>query len=420
MFGSWFEKKQGRFGIHLAILLSLLFLLFLQNPGFTRERSRSQTVIEDELAEAIELIFQENYSQADSVCTALIDQFPRHPAGYFMKGVLFWKQGYYMKNYDQYNKTALKWLGRAVKIAKKNIKENPNDASAYFFGGGAYGYQGSVYARRKSWLKTGYAAFRGIRYLEKAMALDSTLYDIYYGSGLYHVLASHQPGVVKWIQKLLPIPNGDEKLGIRYLKIAAEKGKFTNLAALAALAMAYVYYDERYDDAIALLEPLVRRYPRNLDFGTALINAYFYKGLTDGSINWDRLLALVQHVENYVRAQNYQLDPWWSDKLEFITGYSLYMKGQFALAAPLLKDYCDKYSKKGASYLTGLGYLTLGKMADIAGNRQLAINFYKKVQKYEAMGNEKELAAQLLLVPFRGEKPLVRFVGAYAELPDRP
>ncbi len=417
MFGFWCKEGKGRYGIVLAVLFSLFFL---QNPGIARDRSSSQTSIEDELAEAIELIFQENYQEADSVCSSLIHQFPGHPAGYFMKGVLLWKQGYYMKNYDSFNKRALKWLGKAVKVAKKNIKENPKDASAYFFGGGAYGYEGSVYARRKSWLKTGYAAFRGIRYLEKAMQLDSTLYDIYYGSGLYHVLASHQPGVVKWIQKLLPIPSGNAELGVRYLQMAAKKGKFTNLAALAGLAMAYVYYDERYDDAIQLLEPLVERYPRNLDFNTALINAYFYKGLTEGTVNWDRLLALVHHTENYVLRRGYSLDPWWSDKLEFIAGYSLYMKGQFALAAPLLKEYCDKYSKKGASYLTGLGYLTLGKMADLAGQRQLAIRYYKKVQKYEAMGNEKQLAAQLLTAPFQGERPLVRFVGAYAELPDRP
>lgn len=401
----------------IAFVLSLLF------GGLTaqaQDRMPTQTIIENELAQAIEYIFQEDYAKADSVSSALVNRFPQHPAGYFMKGILEWKRGYYLEDFNKYNKKTLKWLKKAVDVAKKNIKKNPNDASAYFFGGGAYGYQGSVYARKKSWLKTGYAAFRGIRYLEKAIELDSTLYDVYYGSGLYHVLASHQAGVVKWIQKLLPIPSGDEQLGIRYLQLAAEKGHFTNLAALAALAMAYVYYEERYDEAIALLEPLVHRYPKNLDFSTSLINAYFYKGLTEGATDWNRLLELVHYTESYVRSRNYQLDHWWRDKLEFIAGYSFYMKGQFELAEPLLREYCTKHSKKGDSYLTGLGYLTLGKMADLRGNRQLAITFYKKVQKYEAMGNEKAIAAQLIAAPFHGEKPLIRFVGAYAELPDRP
>jgi tetratricopeptide (TPR) repeat protein len=381
--------------------------------------SRAIARIESRLATAIEYIFREDYAVADSICEEIIADHPDHPAGYFMKGILYWKKGYYRPNYDDYNDSTLYWLKKAIKIAKKRIKKNPQDASAYFFGGGAYGYEGSVYARRKKWLKTGYAAYRGIRFLEQSRALDSTLYDVYYGSGLYHVLASHQPGVVRWIQKLLPIPSGNAELGIRYLQIAAQKGRFTRLAALAGLAMSYIYYDNKYQEAINLLEPLVDRYPANLDFLLSLINAYFYQGLV-AETDWKRLQQLIRHTRVTLNNRNVQIDRWWLDKFNFMEGYAHFMLGHLTEAKLLLEAYTLQYSEKGESYLTALAHLTLGKIYDLEGNRSRAVQHYRKVSKYEQMGNEREIARYLLSHPYTEESAATRFRGAYAELPDRP
>lgn len=377
-------------------------------------------IIDKQLSQTINYIFQEDYIRADSICVSIIAEYPDHPAGYFMKGILHWRKGYFLNNYNKYNDITLEWLKKSLKIAKSNIKDNPDDPVAYFFAGGAYGYQGSVFARRKSWIKTGRAAYNGIRSLEKSMKLDSSLYDVYYGSGLYHVLASHQPGVIKWIQKLLPIPAGDSDLGINHLQIAIEKGKFTNLAAQSALALAYVSYENKYNDAVDLLIPLIEQYPQNLDFLTTIINAYFYRELTDPTTEWEPLRESLNQTRKAVIDQNLDFQQWWRTKFDFMEGYMDYMAGDLVNAKKILTKYVQTYPKKGGSYLSGLGYLTLGKIADLQGSRELAIIYYKKVAKLEDIGNEKKLAKKFIKSPFIGEDSEIPFTGHYVDLPDRP
>lgn len=408
-------------GKYFFICLLSLSIIFTGNLfGGKKPRANYLSLIEEPLSETIEYIFEENFNSADSVCQVLINEYPDHPAGYFLKGVMYWRQGYFLDNYNQYNDITLTWLKKAEKIAKENIKQNPDDAIAFFFAGGAYGYEGSVYARRKSWFKTGRCAYKGIRSLEKSIRLDSSLYDIYYGSGLYHVLASHQPGTIKWVQKLLPIPTGDSQLGLDYLKTAIEKGTFTNLAAQSALAMAYVYYEKEFQHAIDLLNPLVKKYPRNLDFLTCLINAYFYRELSLHTDEWQPLQSTIGTVRMIVSSRNMNFQQWWLDKFDFIEAYMHYMNGQYVIAKEMLAAYCKEYPDKGDSYLTGLAYLTLGKICDLQGQRKQALTYYKKVSKFEQMGNEKQLANLFLSTPFTGETDAIPFTGTFVDLPDRP
>ncbi len=408
-------------GKYFFIYLVGLSLLFAGNLfGGKKKRANYLPLIEKSLSETIEYIFEENYSSADSVCQVLIDEYPGHPAGYFMKGIMYWRQGYFRNDYNKYNDITLSWLKKAEKIAKENIKQNPDDAIAFFFAGGAYGYEGSVYARRKSWLKTGRYAYKGIRSLEKSMQLDSSLYDIYYGSGLYHVLASHQPGAIKWIQKLLPIPTGNSQMGLDYLKVAIEKGTFTNLAAQSALAMAYVYYEKKYQNAIELLNPLVKKYPRNLDFLTTLINAYFYRELSLHTNEWQPIAKRIKQVRLIVKNKGLNFQRWWLHKFNFMEAYMQYMNGHYLIAEAMLSAYCEEYPDKGDSYLTGLAYLTLGKIYDLQGKRERAVESYKKVSKFERMGNEIQLARLFLSSPFSGEANAPFFTGAFVDLPDRP
>jgi len=405
---------------HKIMLGLLIVLLSTSLLGEEKSKNNLMINIENQLSETIDFIFQEDYISADSICQSILDIYPDHPVGYFMRGILHWRKGYFLNDYNDYNDLTLKWFKQATKVAKENIKHNPNDATVHFFAGGAYGYEGSVYARRKSWFKTGKAAYRGIRELEKSKKLDPELYDIYYGSGLYHVLASHQASAVKLIQKILPIPAGDSEKGLNYLQLAIEKGKFTNLAAKAALALAYVYYEENYQEAIDLLTPLIEQYPQNLDFLTNLVNAYFFRELTNPVSAWEPLSDVINQTRKAVESLNIDFQQWWVDKFHFIEGFMNYMNGNYVEAQEILSSYCKLYPKKGHSYLSGLGYLTLGKIADLQGNRETAIKHYKKVKKLENIGNAKELAKRFIIIPFQGENPETKYVGVYVDLPDRP
>ena len=97
-----------------------------------------------------------------------------------------------------------------------------------------------------------------------------------------------------------------------------------------------------------------------------------------------------------------------------------YMSGQYRSAEAMWSGYCEEYPDKGDSYLTGLAYLTLGKIYDLQGKRERAVESYKKVSKFERMGNEIQLARLFLSSPFSGEANAPFFTGAFVDLPDRP
>ena len=408
---------------YLKILFVFIYLLIGFNAfiyGTANEKKIEWDQIDLKLSETIDWLYREEYASADSVSQILIDRYPDSPAGYFIRAVISMKKGFYLKNYSDYNDTTKMWLKEAISRSRKQIKTYPRDARAHFFAGGAYGYEGAIYAREKKWIKTGLAALRGIRYLEKALVLDSTLYDIYFGSGLYHVVAGNQTGIVRFIQRLLPIPAGDAKLGYEHLNIAVEKGKFTQLVAIETIAFAHIHYSKQYRKAIDILTSLLEKYPTSLEFYTMRTNSRFYYALNHNQSEWQNLKSDLDTVRAFIKAKELDFYPWWLNKFNFMEGYFHFTEKNYTRAMLLLEDYCEQYPKKNGSYLTALAYLTLGKIYDLQNKRMAAISAYKKVRKFEKMGNEKKLAERFIETPYQGETYRTRFIGAFTDLPNRP
>lgn len=408
---------------YLKILLSLGFVIFvtcLYSICKANDNKFDYKNIESKLAETIDWIYREDYQSADSVAQAIITQSPESPAGYFIRAVISMKKGYLLKNYEDFNDTTILWLKRAIDKSKKQVKKNSNDANAYFFAGGAYGYEGAIYARQKKWIKTGMSALRGIRYLETAMALDSTMYDIYFGSGLYHVVAGNQKGIVRFIQKLLPIPTGDAKLGFEHLNIAVDKGNFTNLAAIETMAFAHIHYSKKFGVAIKLLNSLLDRYPTSIEFYNMLVNARFYQALNYNENEWQKLKKDLFAVRNFIKDRKIDLYPWYLHKFDFMEAYIHFTEKNYTKAQLQFEGYIEQYPRKNKSYLTSLSYLMIGKIHDLQGNRKAAVAAYKKVKKHETFGNEKKLADLFIKSPYKGETFHTQSRGVLTDIPDRP
>ena len=348
----------------------------------------------------------------------MVERNPDHPVGYFFKGLVSWRRSYIIKEYKSYDDEIKSQLKLAIEAADRILKEDGGNAEAFFYRGGAYGFIGTLHIRDRSWIKAGIDAIKGIRSLQKAYENDPRMYDIYYGFGLYHTVAGNSAGIVRFVQKLIPIPEANAERGMEYLRLAHEKGMYTRTAALAFLGSAYIYYEDRFQDGIDIYEPLVSRYPRCIDFWLSLANGYFYQGLTRPEGRWGKLLEIVAEVREEARRREMELLPWWENKLLFIEGYARYSLGEHEKARSILTEYSKIYPKKG-SYLTSLGELTLGKLADLAGTRENAVKHYKRALKLERFGNLEELAKHYIDEPFTGETPEWRFIGMMVDLPDR-
>jgi len=396
----------------ISILATLFCLIIASNYLHAQGDSLIYT--------GVEAIFKEHYDEADSIISYFLGQYPESPVGYFYRGVMEWKKSTGMEDYRKYDKTMVDWMDKAIKISDKILDKDKNNVEALFYKGGGYGFKAWVYARQKNMLKTGYNAVKGIRNLEKAKKVNTDLYDVYFGTGLYNVTAGNFPGIVKFISRILFIPPGNHEQGMQELQIAHEKGFLAKTISLYIIAYSHFYYEKDYNKTIEKTESIIDRYPLCVDLQFLLINAYFYRELTSPAGEWNSVVSLIQNFQDDTGNRNLNLSSWWKNKLNFMLGYSYYFLKDYDKAKMLLEQYSGAYTKKGKSYFAGASELTLGKIYDLEGNRNKAIAKYNRALKLEEIGNLYELASFYLQNPFTGETPERRFSGTKTHLPDKP
>jgi hypothetical protein len=159
---------------------------------------------------------------------------------------------------------------RFQELAASTIKANeawtrrePQRAEAWFYLAGAY-------APRVQW-----RVLRGERIgaardgnkiregLERAIQLDPTLNDAYFGIGLYHYYADVAPAAAKILRWLLLLPGGDRVKGLGEMLQARDKGELLGGEADFQLHIVYLWYERKTAEALNLLERLDSRYPHN-------------------------------------------------------------------------------------------------------------------------------------------------------------
>ena len=372
------------------------------------------------LTNAIQYIYAEKYTTAQIILDSLIAAQPQNPAPRFYRGVIPWTQSTLLENKAYYDSLLSLRLEKVIQFTDDLIKQDPENAEAYFYRGGAHGFLGTMYARQgKNW-QTGIHAWRGIGDLEQAAKLNPELIDVYYGFGLYHVVAGNQPTVIRFLQRLLPIPFGRPSRGIRYLKKAAAEGTYSPIPAQAALAFTYLHLEINYPDAVTILENLLKQYPTSTEFLSMMVNALLGCELTQPRGDWEKIIHYTYRLDRIVRQKKEKLSPWWQNKLIFIRGYAAYGQDDFLTAIPLLEGYSHYYHEHGGSYLLGLSELTLGKIYDLRGQSDFAIHKYKRALKADSKGNVKKLADKFLREPFREKTAETEIIGYYTKVPKRP
>lgn len=159
---------------------------------------------------------------------------------------------------------------RFTELAASTIMANdawthrePQRAEAWFYLAGAY-------APRVQWRLLRGERLGAVRdgkkikdALERALQLDPTLNDAYFGIGLYHYYADVAPAAAKILRWLLFLPGGDRATGLREMRQARDKGELLRGEADFQLHFVYLWYEHETTEALDLLEHLDARYHYN-------------------------------------------------------------------------------------------------------------------------------------------------------------
>ncbi len=157
-------------------------------------------------------------------------------------------------------------VNEAIRAADAWAVREPESAEAWFFLGGAYGARVPWRVQRGQRLAAARDGKRIKDALERAIALDKTLSDAYFGIGLYHYYADVAPTVAKMLRWLLLLPGGDRQMGLREMTDAMDRGRIVRNEAEYQLHLVYLWYEQNPEKGLELLTDLEQRFPHNPHF----------------------------------------------------------------------------------------------------------------------------------------------------------
>ncbi|HYX80965.1 MAG TPA: hypothetical protein VE714_01135 [Gemmatimonadales bacterium] len=153
-------------------------------------------------------------------------------------------------------------LAQAIDLAEKRVAAAPTDPQAHYDLGTALGLRASYIASVEGRLFAGFkAARRSYDEQERVMALDPSRKDAGLVVGTYRYLVSTLSLPMRWMAYVAGFGGGKEH-GLRLIEEAAGGSEEDRTDAMFALVLLY-NREQRYADALRILDELRRRYPRN-------------------------------------------------------------------------------------------------------------------------------------------------------------
>jgi hypothetical protein len=142
-------------------------------------------------------------------------------------------------------------------------KREPARGGAWFYLAGSYGPLVQWRVLRGERLAAAREGKKIKDALERALQLDPSLDDAYFGIGLYHYYADVAPAAAKILRWLLFLPGGDRVKGLQEMLQARQRGALLKGEADYQLHLIYLWYERNAPRALELLQGLDARYPTN-------------------------------------------------------------------------------------------------------------------------------------------------------------
>ena len=182
---------------------------------------------------------------------------------------------------------------RAIETTDAWADRDADNAEAQFYAGGAYAARVQWRVLRGEKVAAARDGKRIKAALERAVALDPSLEDAYFGIGLYQYYADVAPAAAKFLRFLLLLPGGDKVEGLERMRRTHARGTLLQGEADYQLQVVYLWYEHRADLALELLRGLHTRYPGNPLFPAQLadVQERYQHDLTAALSTWRALLA---------------------------------------------------------------------------------------------------------------------------------
>lgn len=284
-------------------------------------------------------------------------------------------------------------IAKAMNLAQERLRKNEKDTGALYALGVAYGLRSNYdFLVRKAWMDSLKDATAARKLHNKVVELDPSFIDARLVQGVHDFVVGSLP----WHWKMLGFIagfHGDREIGIRTLKLVAAAGERNSYDAQVLLAAIY-RRERRPLDALPLLEPLVKRFPRNYLFRLEMVQMYSDAG------NKDAALAVLEAAEKLKRsgAPGYASLP--IEKIFFYRGNLLFWYRDFDAAIEQLRRVTPRASTLDL-HTAVMSWLRLGQTLDMKGRRTEAVEAYRQAIATSPQSEAAKESRQYLSSPYR-------------------
>lgn len=344
------------------------------------------------------MIYNMEFDAASALFNKVINLYPKNPAGYFLDAMVEWWRIQADRKSKQNDEKFLYKCAQVIALCDELLEINPNDLSALFFKGGALGFRGRFYAGRESWLKAADDGHIAFEILQRCQQIAPGNHDIMLGTGLYNYYAAVLPEQYPVLASVMMfLPKGDKNLGLMQLAAAGRSAKYAKTEAKVSLLQAYFQFEKNPSEALKVAQDLLNQYPQN---------PYFHRYVGRCQVMMGMYPQMEQTWRNAVQAcidKKVGYDQQTAREALYYVGLAL--MNRKSLDSSLKYFYkCDeagRYLDEDVSGFTVKVNLKIGNIYDMRGQRELAIQQYKKVLAWEERQNSHEEANRYLQNPYK-------------------
>jgi hypothetical protein len=176
-------------------------------------------------------------------------------------------------------------------------------------------------------------------------------------------MISQTPPALKWVQRMTGI-EGEKDRGIKFLHLAADKGKFSKVEALFYLSQILAEFYAEYDKAEELLTALNAKYRKNRLFKYSLANFYLnHSRLEKSEIILNRIISSTD--TNFSQLSHYS---------NLLIGNIYFYRNNFDKASSYYKIFLSDSSE---NYYRGIASLRLGLCYSFSDDSLNAEKFFE-------------------------------------------
>ena len=281
---------------------------------------------------------------------------------------------------------------KALALSEKRLKSNPKDPQALYARGVTRGLRSTYLGLiEKSWFSALRSALGSRSDHEAVLALKPDFVDAKTVVGIHNYIVAVLPLRTKVLASLIGV-TGDKKKGLDYLAEAGKAGGESNADARVALAL-FLRREQRYDDAIQVVQSLVKDYPRNFLFALEQANV-----MKDGG-KGPAAIAVYRRLLDDCKTGKFP-DPH-INLAQFGLGEALRGQNQYQEA---LQAYEAAGSAGGENHdLRQRALVAAGEVSDLMAQRQEAVKNYKEAIAIDGAGEEAGVARRYLDKPYKGK-----------------